>query len=130
MTSHDAAFILALLNEPPFLRYIGLFLVELKSDATPIGMCGLLKRASMQDVEVGFAFLSRFCAQGFATEAAIAVMKLGRETFALTRIVAITDPDNDGSAKVLKKIGFADSGMIRLPEFAAASRLFVAEAAA
>jgi len=155
MTLRDAGFILKLLNEPPFLRFIGdkgvrtledacryietgpvasyrqygfgLFLVELKADATPIGMCGLLKRASMQDVEVGFAFLSSFCAQGYATESGLAVMKLGRELFGLRRVAAITDPDNDGSANVLRKIGLEFRGMIQLPEYETERRLFIAD---
>jgi RimJ/RimL family protein N-acetyltransferase len=145
MALEDAAFILELVNDPGFLRFIGdksvrtlddarnyirtgpaanyqdfgfgLFLVELRSDATPVGMCGLLKRASMRDVEIGFAFLGRFCGQGYATESGHAVMRLACESFGLERVVAIADRDNDGSANVLRKIGLEPRGTIRLPEF-------------
>jgi RimJ/RimL family protein N-acetyltransferase len=155
MTLGDAGFILELLNEPPFLRFIGdkgvrtledacryietgpvasyqqygfgLFLVELQADALPVGMCGLLKRASMPDVEVGFAFLARFCAQGYATESGLAVMKLGKELYGLKRVAAITDPDNHGSANVLRKIGLESRGMIRLPEYDTERRLYIAD---
>ena len=85
LTTDDADFILELLNEPSFLRYIGdkgvrtredacqyilagpmasydrfgfgLYRVERKDSGEPIGMCGLLKRESLEDVDVGFAFL-------------------------------------------------------------------------
>jgi RimJ/RimL family protein N-acetyltransferase len=158
MTVRDAPFILELLNEPGFLRFIGdkcvrtiddarryietgpvasyvehgfgLFLVELRAGATPIGMCGLLRRASMQDIEVGFAFLARYCSRGYATESGLAVMRLARETFGLKRIAAITDPDNHGSANVLNKIGLEFHGMIRLPEFDSQRHLFIANSAA
>ncbi len=103
----DAPFILTLLNEPSFLRYIGdkqvrniddakqylldgpiasykrngfgLYLVELKDSRTPIGMCGLIRRAELPDVDIGFAFLPDFWNQGYAHEAATAVMKDGQE---------------------------------------------------
>ena len=76
----DAEFIVELLNQPSFIanigdrgvrtaddarRYIedgpvasyerfgfGLFLVELKSTGEPIGICGLLKRDTLDDVDV------------------------------------------------------------------------------
>jgi [ribosomal protein S5]-alanine N-acetyltransferase len=156
MTRADAEFILELLNEPAFLenigdkgartiddacRYIltgpvasyeqygfGLWVVELKEPPTPIGMCGLLKRESMHDVEIGFAFLSRFCQQGYASESAAAVMALGRETFGLKRISAITAPDNLGSMNVLRKVGLKFQEMIRLPEYETDRTLFMYEA--
>ena len=105
LCSDDAEFILELLNQPSFLRYIGdkgvrnaedavqyiqtgpqasyerfgfgLYLVELKETGVSIGMCGLLKRDSLPDVDVGFAFLSDYWLQGYAFESAAAV-KIGR----------------------------------------------------
>ena len=133
LTDADAPFILTLLNEPSFLQYIGdkkvrnlddarqyirtgpaasyerhgfgLCLVQLKDTLTPIGMCGLLKRDELPDPDVGFAFVPDFWNKGFAFEAASAVLRDGRERLRLTRILAIVNPDNDASIKLLQKLG-------------------------
>jgi len=133
LTDEDAPFILTLLNEPSFLQYIGdkkvrnlddarqyirtgpaasyerhgfgLCLVQLKDSLTPIGMCGLLKRDELPDPDVGFAFIPDFWNKGFAFEAASAVLRDGRERLRLTRILAIVNPDNDASIKLLQKLG-------------------------
>ena len=140
LSSDDAAFILELLNQPSFLRYIGdkgvrttedavryiqagpiasyerfgfgLYLVELKETGVPIGMCGLLKRDTLPDVDVGFAFLPDYWSQGYAFEAASGVMSYGREVLGLQRIVAITSLDNDASIRLLEKIGLKFEGLI------------------
>lgn len=133
LTDDDAPFILTLLNEPSFLRFIGdkkvrsvedarqyirngpaasyerhgfgLCLVQLKDSLTPAGMCGLLKRDDLPAPDIGFAFLPDFWNKGFAFEAASAVMNDGRERLNLTRILAIVNPDNDASIKLLQKLG-------------------------
>lgn len=153
----DEAFILELLNEPSFIRNIGdrnvrtiadatayilkgpvnsyerfgfgLFLVSLKESAVPIGICGLLKRDSLEDVDIGFAYLARFWGQGYALEAANAVMEWGWSTVRLTRIVAITAPHNEGSIRLLCKLGMQFEGMVRLPGAAGESKLFGVTAA-
>lgn len=130
----DGPFILALLNEPSFLRYIGdkkvrtlddarqyiangpvatyaqhgfgLYQVELKDTHTPVGMCGLLKREELPHPDIGFAFLPDFWNKGFAYEAAAAVLKDARERLQLDRILAIVNPDNEASIKLLEKLGF------------------------
>lgn len=130
----DAPFILTLLNEPSFLRYIGdkkvrtlddarqyilngprasyerhgfgLYQVELKDSHTPAGMCGLLKRDELPDPDIGFAFLPDYWNKGFASEAANAVLNDARERLKLARILAIVNPDNDASIKLLEKLGF------------------------
>ena len=140
----DAEFILALVNEPSFLRWIGdkkvrniedakqyllngpiasyerhgfgQYLVQQKEPATPIGMCGLIKREELPDPDIGFAFLPAFWSRGFAFEAASAVMNYGRETLKLKRIVAITNPDNDASIKLLQRLGMKFEQLIRLSE--------------
>jgi RimJ/RimL family protein N-acetyltransferase len=139
----DCAFVLRLLNDPSFLRYIGdkgvrdaegarnyilsgpvasyeqhgfgLYKVCLKDSGAPIGMCGLLRRESLQDVDIGFAFLPEYHSQGYAHEAAAAVMEQGRARFGLGRIVAITSPDNSRSARLLQRLGLRFEGMISLP---------------
>ena len=141
---YDAEFILRLLNEPGFLRFIGdkgvrsladageyiskgpidsyrrfgfgLYLVSLRDSAEPIGICGLVKRDALTDVEVGFAFLAQHGSLGYATESAAAVLAYGRNTLGIQRIVAITAPDNQGSIAVLEKIGLRLEGHICLLE--------------
>jgi RimJ/RimL family protein N-acetyltransferase len=152
LTPADAPFILELLNDPLFLRFVGdkgirtldgargyiingpmasyaqhgfgLFHVSLKPAGTPIGMCGLLKREVLEDVDVGFAFLPRFSGQGYATEAARATIDYGRTVLGLKRIVAITAPDNAGSQNVLRKIGLRHEKTIKLPAYQTDSLLF------
>jgi ribosomal-protein-alanine N-acetyltransferase len=152
LTTADAAFILELLNEPDFIRNIGdrqvrtldaarryiangpiasyerhgfgLFAVELKDTSTPIGICGLLKRDYLEDVDVGFALLASFRGAGYAFEAASAVMRFGQEVLGLERIVAITAPDNDASIKVVRRLGLEFERMIRVPDQARDTRLF------
>jgi RimJ/RimL family protein N-acetyltransferase len=152
LTIDDAEFILELLNDASFLRYIGdkgvrniddavrylntgpiasyerfgfgLYLVELKTSGEPIGMCGLLKRDTLPDVDVGFAFLPAFWFQGYAFESASALMTYGREALGLRRIVAITSPDNKASISLLEKIGLRFERMIKLSEDQSEVRLF------
>jgi RimJ/RimL family protein N-acetyltransferase len=147
----DAEFILKLLNEPSFLlnigdrgvrtledarRYVtegplasyarfgfGLFNVELKQDATAIGLCGLLKRDWLDDVDIGFAFLPAFWSKGYAFESAHAVVEWGRQARGVTRVVGITASHNRGSIRVLEKLGLEPAGTVRSPE-GQESRLF------
>lgn len=156
LTAGDAAFILELLNEPAFLenigdrgartlagarRYIargpvasyrkfgfGLYLVELKDTGTPIGICGLLKRESLEDVDIGFAFLRRYWSQGYARESAAAVMRYGWTTLCLRRIVAITKPTNQASITLLEKLGLRFEQNIALPDHGGENKLFAASA--
>lgn len=143
LAEDDAPFIVALLNEPSFLRYIGdrkvrtledagayvrngpqasyarhgfgLLLVVRREDEAPIGMCGLLKRDALDDADLGFAFLPAAWGQGFASEAAAAVLAHGRTALGLRRVAAIVQPDNDASLRVLARIGFAFERLMRMP---------------
>ena len=152
LSSDDAEFILELLNQPSFLQYIGdkgvrnnddainyiqtgpvasyerfgfgLYLVELKDTAVPIGICGLLKRDTLPDVDVGFAFLPDYWSRGYAFEAAAAVMNYGKEVLGLRRIVAITSLDNEASIRLLEKIGLKFERLIKLAEDQPEVRLF------
>jgi RimJ/RimL family protein N-acetyltransferase len=142
LNAGDSTFILELLNEPSWLRYIGdkdvktiqdaeryiesgpvemyrqlgfgLYLVELKENGAPIGICGLIKREALLDVDLGFAFLPRFWSNGYAFESASAVMSYARRALGLSRIVAILSPDNHRSAKLLEKLGFRFDSTVRL----------------
>ena len=95
-----------------------------QDDGVPLGMCGLLKRDTLRDVDVGFAFLPEFWGHGYAFEAASAVLSYGKEVLGLGRIVAITSPDNDGSIRVLTKLGMQFEGMIQLTDSEPEVRLF------
>jgi len=140
----DAAFILELLNDPSWIRFIGdkgvrtiqdarayivngpvamyarhgfgLYLTERKDGDVPIGMCGLIKRDALDDVDIGFALLPAFWDQGYAYEAAAATMAYGREKLGLTRIVAIVSPENGASTKLLGKLGLRFERKIRLSD--------------
>jgi len=153
-TIDDADFILDLLNQPSFLRNIGdkgvrttedargyildgpvasyekngfgLYMVELKSSGAEIGMCGLVNREALEDVDIGFAFLPQFWGHGYAVESASAVMNVERQTLALDRIVAITSPDNHASIKVLENIGMRFERMIQFSEDEPEIKLFSA----
>lgn len=154
-TPEDAAFILTLLNEPSWLQFIGdrgvrtledarayilngaiasyekhgfgFYLTERKEDGALLGMCGLVKRDFMEDVDIGFAFLPQYWGQGYAYESASAVMTFARETLNLTRIVAITAQDNHASAKLLEKLGLRFEGTIQFPNDPEVLRLFAFE---
>jgi RimJ/RimL family protein N-acetyltransferase len=141
LTPGDAEFMLRLLNDPSYVRYIGdrgvrtteearsyivsgplesysrhgfgLYLVELKETGEPLGICGLLKRESLPDADLGFALLPAFWGQGYAFEAASAVVRYARSEHGLTRLLAITSQDNDASIALLEKLGFRDEGMMK-----------------
>jgi RimJ/RimL family protein N-acetyltransferase len=140
----DDAFILELLNDPGWLRFIGdrgvrtledarnyiingpldmyerlgfgLYAVELKDGGAAIGMCGLIKRATLPDVDLGYALLPRFAGQGYASEAAAAVLAYARQALGLARVLAITSPDNERSIRLLERIGFRFESMLQLSE--------------
>ena len=155
LTTADAEFIIELLNDPSFIRYIGdkqvrtlddacayvrngparsyetygfgLNLVELKSEGMPIGICGLLKRDTLPEPDIGFAFLPAYWNQGYALEAAAAVMKHGRETLGVKVVLAITTPDNEASGKLLSKIGLRFDRVVKLSEDATEVKLFTSD---
>jgi RimJ/RimL family protein N-acetyltransferase len=140
----DAAFLFRLINDPSWMRYIGdkgvrtlddaqryiqngplemyerlgfgLYLVELRETGEPIGICGLIKREALEDVDLGFAFLPRFWGKGYALESAAAVMSYGRSAFGLSRIVAVLSHDNRRSCKLLEKLGFRYERKVRLQD--------------
>jgi RimJ/RimL family protein N-acetyltransferase len=148
----DAAFILELINEPGWLRFIGdrgvrdldaardyivtkpmamyerdgfgMYLVERKDDGLPLGLCGLVRRDGLADIDIGFAFLARHARRGYAHESAAAVLSHARGTLGLNRIVAITAVDNDASIRVLERIGLRFEAMVALPGSDEAIKLF------
>lgn len=155
MTAGDAGFILGLVNEPSWLRFIGdrgvrtledarryiadgpvasyerfgfgLYLAELKEGRVPAGICGLIKRESLEDVDLGFAFLPEFWGRGYARESAAAVLDYGRGRLGLKRVVAVTAVDNHASIRLLEKLGFSFERMVRLSEGDEEVKLFARE---
>ncbi len=142
-TTEDAAFLLGLLNEPSFLRFVGdrgvrseeqareylrqgamasfenngfgFFVVERREDRAVIGICGLVDRPGLDDVDIGFALLPEHWRKGYAYEAAAAVLEHARSTLELQRIVAITAETNEASIGLLEKLGLHFERLVRLP---------------
>ena len=102
----------------------GLFAVELREGGPPIGICGLVKRDGLEDVDLGFAFLPEFRGKGYAAEAAAASLDYGRGALGISRIVAITSLDNERSASLLEKLGMRFERLVRLSEDRGDVRLF------
>ena len=144
LTTDDAEFILGLVNEPSFLANIGdkgvqtvedakrfildgpwrreqrrgygQFLVELKPDAIPIGVCGLLFRKNLGVVDIGCAFLPAHWRQGFAFEAATAVMNYGRSRLGIEKIVGLTSKENLASIALLEKFGMTFETTVKMTD--------------
>lgn len=129
----DAAFVFALLNSPGWLQFIGdrniktledagvyidnlsvhftqygfgPYLVGLKENSLPIGMCSLIKREALENADIGFAFLPEFTGKGYAFEAAKATYDFAGKNLGLKELAAITNTDNIASINLLKKLGF------------------------
>lgn len=131
---HNAADALRYIESGPMASYqrygFGLYLVELKSPVTPLGMCGLLRRDSHPDAELGFATLPRFRRRGYTLEAARAVVQLAFGTLRLPRIVAIVAPFNAASIRILESLGLTYQRQVHFTPDGAESSLFLLEAGA
>ena len=142
LSLEDAPFILEILNEPAFLRFIGdrgvrtledaenyllkgplssyelnefgLWRVQLAATGESIGICGLIKREGLPDVDLGYAYLERFWSQGYATESALGVRDYARQRLGLRKLLGITDQVNTASIRVLEKIGMRSQGLVTL----------------
>jgi RimJ/RimL family protein N-acetyltransferase len=152
----DARFMLALVNEPAFIQNIGdrnvrdetqaaayvdksgalsyerqgfgMYLVELSESRAPLGICGLIRRDGLDDVDIGYAFLKIHWGQGYAVEAARAMLAHAHGPLGLKRVVAITAPDNEPSVRLLQKLGMRYEGLVDLPQSGGISKLFVSQA--
>jgi RimJ/RimL family protein N-acetyltransferase len=152
LSLEDAPFILELMNEPGFIQYVadrglrttadaaaflsekmlpsysrygfGFYRVELKNLGTPIGICGLIKRDALDEVDIGFATLERYSGTGYTFEACSAVYQYGRSVLKLPGIVGITAPDNAASQHLLEKLGLRFKGKLHVPGFPTESFLY------
>lgn len=155
VTTDDAEFILGLLNESSFIKYIGdrnvrtirqareyiesrftesykqfgfgMWAVELKEINQTVGICGFVKRDSLPDADIGFAFTPQFERKGFGFETAAAVLRYGRDNLNLRRVLAITSQENESSIKLLEKLGFKFERLIEMPNDAEKLKLFSSE---
>ena len=135
LTHDDAEFIFGLVNEPSWLANIGdrgvrtlddahayltngplamyaqhgygLWRVARRDDGAVVGICGLLKRDTLPDADIGFAFLPAYWGEGYAREAAEATLRYGFDAQRMPRIVAIVSPGNAASIRLLERLGFA-----------------------
>ena len=151
----DVAFMHRLLNEPSFIHNIGdrgvrsledarvyllkgpiasyaangfgLYRVQVKASGETAGTCGLVKRATLDDADLGYALLPEFCGMGYAVEAAAAVLAHGHGELGLPRILAITNPDNAASIRVLEKLDFRFQDMVQWPPENLPLKLFAHE---
>lgn len=155
-TPDDAAFVHEMVNDPAWIEHIGdrgvhtlddahayirdrtlaqydrlgfgMYVVTLRGTGEPVGSCGLIRRDSLDDVDIGFAFLPRYRGQGYASEAAAAVLQYGVEAFGLKRIVAIVSAANHRSIRVLERVGLRFERMVKLPDEAEEIPLYAYEA--
>ncbi len=133
-TLKDAPFFLELTNTPNWIKYIGdrnlktvkdaeeyiknrtlksysefefgFYKLQLKNEnQKPIGTCGLIKRETLDDVDIGFAMLPEYESKGFGYESSLAIMELAQHKFNLKRILAITLAINKKSIKLIEKLG-------------------------
>ena len=141
-TDADADFLRGLLNDPGWLANIGernvrtrrqarawiatrhtaaygrlgfgFWGVERKSDGRLLGMCGLIKRDTLLEADVGYALMPEFRGHGYAREAAAACVRYAHDVLGLAEVWGITSPTNAASATVLQQIGLKDAGITRL----------------
>ena len=140
----DADFILELVNEPAWLKFIGdkkvhdledarnfiennlrtsyekngfgLFLAQLKDTKEPVGMSGLVNRSGLNDIDIGFSFLARHRRKGYAYECSKAMLAYAKNVLKIDRVVAITHIDNTASGNLLEKLGLTFDRIIELSE--------------
>lgn len=138
----DAQFTLALLNDRAFIEHIGdrevrtltqaraylndkaipsyaingfgMYAVRRRDTGETIGMCGLVKRDSLEDIDIGYGFLPTARGRGFALEAARLIKRWASEELHIARLVAIVSPANKPSITLLEKLGMQYESMIRL----------------
>lgn len=144
MTVDDAELMLAVWNDPAFVRFVGdrgirtvdearttmeegamklysdygygPFRVALRDDDAPIGICGLFRRDGLDDPDIGFATLPNYCGKGYAFEAARAVIDHTRDDLELPRLTAIVSPENEASVGLIRKLGLRFERMYRMAE--------------
>lgn len=135
----DAPFFAELMNTPGWLRFIGdrniqtaddarayitdrylqhhadhgfgSYVVTLRENGAPIGVCGLYTRDYLPSPDLGYALLPAYEGHGYALEAADAVLSYtGRND-----VLAIVSEANSRSVHILEKLGFTYKDRVRPP---------------
>jgi RimJ/RimL family protein N-acetyltransferase len=91
-------------------------MVERKTDCASMGMCGLIKRPQLNDIDIGFAFLPEFRGAGYGVESAEAVLNYAHTTLGFQRVAAVTSLDNVRSIQLVKKLGMHFERIIKWPD--------------
>lgn len=143
LSIEDAPLMLAIWNDPDFILHVGdrgirteadaraamvdgalklfrdfgygPYRMSLRSTGDAIGICGLFRRKGLDDTDIGYAVLPEYCGQGFAFEAAQAVIAYARDTLGLDRLTAIVSPNNVASINLTEKLGLRYERSIRMP---------------
>lgn len=143
LTLDDAELMLAVWNDPSFIRHVGdrgirtidaarvaleegalkfysdygygPFRVALIADDSPVGVCGLFRREGLDEPDIGFSVFPEYWRKGFAYEAASAVVDHAETDLQLQRLIAIVSPENDPSVALIEKLGLQFERMYRLP---------------
>ena len=144
LTFDDADLMLAIWNDPAFIRHVGdrgirtieqahdemakgamqlyekygygPYRVALKDGDTAIGICGLFRRDNLDEPDIGYGVLPEYCGKGYAYEASCAVVDYARADLGLARLVAIISPDNAASIGLIEKLGLRFENMHKLHE--------------
>jgi len=144
LTLDDADLMLAIWNDPAFIRHVGdrgirtieeartgmangvmqlydkygygPYRMALKDDDTAIGICGLFRRDNLDEPDIGYGVLPEYCGQGYAYEASRVIMEYTRSNLALTRVIAIISPDNEPSIGLIRKLGLRFERMHQMHE--------------
>lgn len=93
----------------------GPYRVALRNGNQAMGICGLFMRDGLDDPDIGYALLPQYCGQGYAAEAAQAVILHARDTLGFKRLTALINPDNAASIKLVEKLGMRFERMLRMP---------------
>lgn len=144
LTLDDAGLMLAIWNDPAFVRYVGdrgirtidaareamqkgafhlyeeygygPYHVALKEGDQAIGLCGLFRRDGLDEPDIGYAVLPEHCGKGYAYEASSAVIDHARDDLRLSRLIAIISPKNDASIGLIRKLGLGFERMHNMPD--------------
>lgn len=143
VTVNDTALMLAVWNDPAFIRNVsdrgirtveqareaieggaqklfddhgyGPYCMSLKSNGKMIGICGIFKRENLDDPDIGFGVLPDYCGKGYAGEAAAAVVDYARGELGIGVLTAIVSPTNAPSIGLIEKLGLTFEQMITMP---------------
>lgn len=83
--------------------------VELKNDGTFIGIAGIRHMLvdNIDEIEIGFRLAPIYWEHGYATEAAMAIRDYAYNTLGIQRLIALVEPNNDRSIRVIEKLGMS-----------------------